>query len=42
MHRREKSCIMAQPGTNATLRISQGAVRYDALPDGRTIIFNPR
>ena len=37
-----KSCIMAQPGTNATLAVAQGAVRYDALPDGRTITLKPR
>jgi len=37
-----KSCIMTQPGTNATLTLSQGAVRYDALPNGRTITLKPQ
>jgi len=32
-----KSCIMTQSGTNATLKISQGSVRYEALPNGQTI-----
>lgn len=37
-----KTCSMTQPGTNATLTISQGTVRYDALPDGQTITLNGR
>lgn len=32
-----KSCIMTQTGTNAALAVSQGEVRYDARPDGRTV-----
>lgn len=32
-----KSCILEQAGTTATLRVSQGEVRYDARPDGRPI-----
>ena len=32
-----RSCVMTQAGTNVTLRVSQGAVRYDALPNGKTI-----
>ena len=37
-----KSCIMAQTGTNVALPVAQGAVRYDALPDGRTITLKPQ
>jgi peptidoglycan/xylan/chitin deacetylase (PgdA/CDA1 family) len=32
-----KSCIMAQTGANVTLPVAQGVVRYDALPNGKTV-----
>lgn len=34
-----KSCALVQAGTNVSLRVSQGTVRYDALPDGKTILL---
>ncbi len=34
-----KACVLTQGGTNTTLKISQGAVRYDALPDGQPIML---
>ena len=37
-----KTCVMQQSGTNATLTVSQGAVRYDALPNGQPVTLKPR
>lgn len=37
-----KTCILTHAGTNATLQIAQGEVRYDALPSGQTITLYGR